>query len=35
MKGTVKTKMGRRKAASVAQFDCATAFQKIALDCVG
>ncbi|MBR1148174.1 CHAD domain-containing protein [Bradyrhizobium sp. AUGA SZCCT0431] len=35
MKGAGKTKMGLRKAASAAQFDCATAFQKIALDCVG
>ena len=36
MKRAGQTKArGRRKAASVVQCDCATAFQKIALDCVG
>ena len=36
MKGASQTKVqGVREAASTAQFDCATAFQKIALDCVG
>lgn len=36
MKRAGQTKArGRRKATSVPQYDCATAFQKIALDCVG